>query len=168
CGRLLADLGADVILIEPPGGLPHRQQPPLHQGVSLQFATHNANKRSLVLDLSTPEGRDQFGRLLDSSQLLLDTLAPGVLERLGLAPTALRASRPGLIVLSASDYGQTGPWRDQVATHSVHAATAGFLCRSGLPGQQPLLPPGDLVWETAALQAAWVAMLGLWQQAKTG
>lgn len=168
CGRLLADLGAEVILVEPPGGLPQRRQPPLHQGVSLQFATHHSNKRSIVLDLQTDGGRDHFFRLLDGAGMLIVSLSPRTLDRLGLAPASLRSTRPGLVVLAASDYGQTGPWSDQTATHAVHAATSGFLCRSGLPGQDPLLPPGELLWEAAAIQAAWVALLGLWQRQQTG
>lgn len=168
CGRMLADLGADVILIEPPSGLAARLEPPLHQGVSLAFEAHHANKRSVVLDLMSSEDRQRFERLLDSADLLIESLPPGKLDAMGLGPAALRATRPSLVVLSISDYGQIGPRRDQVATEAVLAATSGCLCRSGLPGLPPLLPPAGLVTESTAVQAVWVALLGLWQRAQTG
>ncbi len=167
CARLLADLGADVILIEPPGGLPSRTSPPLRDGISLAFEAHHANKRSVVLDLRVPESRQQFERLLDTADLLIESLPPGTMDDWGLGPGSLRAGRPGLLVQSISDYGQTGPRRDEIATDVVHTATSGFLCRSGLPGRPPLLPPAGLVTESTAVQAAWVALLGLWQQSQT-
>lgn len=167
CARLLADLGADVILIEPPGGLAARRRPPLHEGISLAFEAHHANKRSVMLDLRVPAARQQFERLLDTADMLIETLSPGTMEGWGLAPAVLRATRPRLLVQSISDYGQTGPRRDDLATDVVHMATSGYLCRSGLPGRAPLLPPAGLMTEATAMQATWVALLGLWQQSQT-
>jgi crotonobetainyl-CoA:carnitine CoA-transferase CaiB-like acyl-CoA transferase len=168
CARILADLGADVVLIEPPGGLADRQAEPLVNGTSLSFEVHHANKRSVVHDLSTPDGRFGFLALLEQADLLIESLPPGQLATWGLAPEQLLAVRPNLTILSISDNGQTGPWRDHLASEAVTAATSGLLCRSGLPGQPPLLPPPGLVLESTAVQAAWVAMLALWQQARTG
>lgn len=168
CARILADLGADVILVEPPQGVAARLTPPLHQGVSLYFATHNANKRSVTFDLHEAHEREQFQQLLGTADLFIETTKPGTLAGFGLDPVSLQARWPELCVLSISDFGQTGPYRDYVATNAVHTAMSGVLCRSGQPGTTPLLPPGSLAWESAAVQAAWVALLGLWQKQHTG
>jgi crotonobetainyl-CoA:carnitine CoA-transferase CaiB-like acyl-CoA transferase len=167
-GRLLADLGAEVILIEPPEGIASRHIAPIFQGTSLYFATHHANKRSLVLDLQADADKAAFIRLLSTTDLLLDGAGPDTLTNLGLPVEELRSRYPGLVVLSISDFGLTGPYRDYRASHAVHAALSGVLCRSGKPGHIPLLPPGKLCWESAAVQATWVALLGQWQRLKTG
>jgi len=168
CARVLADLGADVILVEPPHGLRSRAFPPLHGDVSLYFATHNANKRSVVLDLQQAEDRDRFIQLLGTADLLIETTKPGTLDALDLSVAALQSRWPLLCVVSISDFGQSGPYRDYIASNEVHSAMAGVLCRSGRPGEVPLQPPGSLAWESAALQAAWVALLGVWQRFQTG
>lgn len=167
-GRLLADLGAEVILVEPPEGIASRHIAPIFEGTSLYFATHHANKRSLVLDLHTESDKAAFIHLLSSTDLLLDASGPSTLAYLGLPVDQLRKRYPGLVVLSISDFGLTGPYRDYSASHAVHAALGGVLCRSGKPGHTPLLPPGKLCWESAAIQAVWVALLGHWQRVKTG
>jgi crotonobetainyl-CoA:carnitine CoA-transferase CaiB-like acyl-CoA transferase len=167
-GRMLADLGAEVILVEPPQGLAARCQAPLHQGVSLYFASHHANKRSLVLDLGSAEGRSQFDRLLASANLLIDGSAPGYLAGLGFTADELLSRYPRLTLLSVSDFGLTGPYRDFQASSAVHTAMAGVLCRSGKPGLAPLLPPGALALESAAVQLAWVSLLGHWQGLRRG
>ncbi|MFV3411217.1 CaiB/BaiF CoA transferase family protein [Pseudomonas sp. NY15436] len=166
--RILADLGAEVILVEPPQGVASRTQQPLHANVSLYFATHHANKRSVVLDLENDEGRRDFERLLGSADLLIDGSGPGVLETLDFGAEQLLQRHPALTVLSASDFGLSGPYRDYQASSAVHSAMAGILCRSGKPGLAPLLPPTSLAWESAAIQQAWVALLGYWQALQTG
>ncbi|MGE0383477.1 MAG: CaiB/BaiF CoA transferase family protein [Gammaproteobacteria bacterium] len=170
CGRYLADLGADVVLLEPPGGAPSRRNQPLHHGASLHFAAHNANKRSVVADLATPEGRERFLRLADAADILIETTRPGTLEGLGIGVPKLHERNPGLVVLSITDFGQTGPWRDYVGTNAVQLAMAGTLCRSGLPGSEvePLLPPGALAYECSAAQAAWTVLLSFWQRGRIG
>jgi crotonobetainyl-CoA:carnitine CoA-transferase CaiB-like acyl-CoA transferase len=167
-GRLLADLGAEVILVEPPEGIASRHVAPMFEGTSLYFATHHANKRSLVLDLHADADKAAFIHLLSSTDLLLDASGPGALAQLGLGADELRNRYPGLVVLSISDFGLTGPYSDYHASHAVHAALGGVLCRSGKPGHTPLLPPGKLCWESAAVQATWAALLGQWQRLKTG
>lgn len=166
--RLLADLGAQVILIEPPQGLPQRRAAPLVGSASLDFMTHHANKQSLVLDLHTPEGKARFQQLLDSADLLVDGSGPQTLDQLGLGFDVLRTRKPDLLLLSISDFGASGPYGDYQASHAVHTALSGILCRSGKPGEPPILPPGKLCWESAAIQAAWVALLGHWQRLQTG
>jgi crotonobetainyl-CoA:carnitine CoA-transferase CaiB-like acyl-CoA transferase len=168
CGRYLADLGADVILVEPPGGAASRRAQPMLGESSLYFATHNANKRSVVLDFDADADRATLERLLDRTDIFIDSTAPGVLQAVGLGADHLRARNPSLVVLSISEFGLTGPYRDYLATNSVHMALGGVLCRSGLPGMEPVLPPGSLGYEGAAVQAAWCALLGYWQRLQTG
>ena len=170
CGRLLADLGADVIMIEPPQGMAARTQQPLVDGVSLHFASHAANKRSVALDLNTAEGKDNFLKLVDGADILVETFRPGTLDRLGLGVSSLHQRNPRLVVLSMTDFGQSGPYRDFVASEAVINAMAGTLCRSGFPGtsRPPLLPPGRLAYETSAIQACWALLLSYWQSLHIG
>jgi len=170
CGRLLADLGADVILVEPPGGMMSRHQDPLVNGKSLYFETHNANKRSVTLDLTSDAGRESFLNLVNNADMLIETTRPGTLEGLGIGVDKLHQVNPELVVLSMTDFGQTGPYRDFFGTDSVHAAMSGVLCRSGLPGSDmpPLLPPGRLAYETSAIQACWALLVAYWQRLNTG
>jgi len=168
CGRLLADLGADVVLIEPPEDAAARRREPLLDGESLYFATHHANKRSVCLDFATGEGRQRLRDLLAHAHLFIETTGPGVLASIGLSVADLRRDFPRLVILSISDFGQTGPYRDHQATDAVLLAMSGALCRSGLPGQTPLLPPRALASETAAMSAAYCALLAYWEALHSG
>jgi len=168
CGRFLADLGAEVILVEPPSGAKSRQLPPFSGEQSLYFATHNANKRSVVLDLTAAADKQRFLDLVAASDIVIDSARPGDMAALGLAPEVLRERRPDLVVLSISDFGQSGPYRDYQGSNAVFYALGGVLARSGIDGNRPLLPPGDLALESTAIQAAWVALLAYWRKLKTG
>ena len=168
CGRFLADLGADVIRVEPPGGAPSRALAPLHAGASLRFATHNAGKRGVVIDHTTSAGREQLLRLLDRADIWIESARPGALSVLGLAVDLVHARNPNLVVLSITDFGQTGPYRDWVASDWTLLAMGGVLSRSGLPGREPLMPPGDLALQVTAVQAAWAALVAYWNRLERG
>lgn len=168
CGRFLADLGAEVILIEPPSGAASRLLEPLEEGVSLYFATHNANKLSVKLDLDDEGDRERFRQLIEVVDIFIDTTRPGALDEVGLGARTLLALKPELVVLSITEFGQTGPYRDFLGTNAVHIALGGVLCRSGMPGTIPLLPPANLAYESAAVQAAWCALVAYWQRLHTG
>jgi crotonobetainyl-CoA:carnitine CoA-transferase CaiB-like acyl-CoA transferase len=161
CGRLLSDLGADVLRVEPPGGAASRTQPPLHDGVSLPFATHNAGKRGIVVDHTIAEGRERLLRLLDDADIWIETRTP-------LDTDVVRARNPGLVVLSITDFGLTGPYRDWVATDWTLLAMGGVLSRSGLPGREPLMPPGDMALQVTAMQATWAALVAYWNRLECG
>ena len=110
CGQLLADLGADVILVEPPGGAAARRAGPFLGDVedperSLEFLAFNRNKRSLVLDLDTPEGRDELRALARGADFLIESDAPGAMARRGLGYADLSAENPGLIYVSITAFG---------------------------------------------------------------
>ena len=168
CSRFLADLGADVVLVEPPGGAGSRTAAPVVEGVSLYFATRNANKRSVTADLRTDAGRELLLALADDADILIESGRPGELAALGVGPDQLRARNPRLVVVSITDFGQTGPYRDYTATNLVHMALSGVLARSGKPGLEPLPPPGRLAWEAAGIQAAWSALLAYANAVATG
>lgn len=167
-GRLLSDLGAEVLLVEPPEGAEVRGVPPMHQDQSLYFATHHANKLSVVIDLTTAAGVERFLSLIDTCDLLIDGSQPGILDKLHGGGETLRQRRPELAVLSISDFGLTGPYRNYRASHIVHTAMAGVLSRSGMPGLTPLMPPGSLTWEASAIQAAFAGLLAYWQRLQNG
>src|SRR5579862_6847986 len=90
CGRLLADLGADVLLVEPPGGVAARRAEPMDGGISLRFAVHSANKRSEVIDWRTPAGRDRLLELAAVADVLIESQPPGALAAAGLGPADLQ------------------------------------------------------------------------------
>jgi crotonobetainyl-CoA:carnitine CoA-transferase CaiB-like acyl-CoA transferase len=161
CGRLLSDLGADVIKVEPPGGSPSRSR-----GVS--FAMLNAGKRSLVIDFETAGGRAELLGLLYAADIWLCGAPPRELAAADIDVDHVRASSPGLIVISMTDFGRTGPYRDWVATDWVLLAMGGVLSRSGLPGRPPLPPPGEMTDTLTAAQAAWAALAAYWNRLQTG
>jgi crotonobetainyl-CoA:carnitine CoA-transferase CaiB-like acyl-CoA transferase len=161
CGRILADLGAEVIRIEPPGGSPGRRD-------QIGFALRNANKAGVVLDLDEPAGRSALLDLAADADILLESFRDAEAQARGLTPAALRQANPALVVVSITDFGRTGPYRDRVATEDVLAAAGGVLSRSGLPGGTPLLPPRGVVSLTVGVHAAWAALVAYVKRARTG
>ncbi|WP_020109979.1 CaiB/BaiF CoA-transferase family protein [Nocardia sp. 348MFTsu5.1] len=167
-GRILADLGADVIKIESPSGAPSRLLGVRDDGISLTFAAANVNKRSAVIDLDTADGREDFLCLTRNADLVIAG-GPGAQELSAeVTPEKLLQENPALIVLELSWFGKTGPYRDWIGTNDVLAAVTGLLAKSGLPDREPLLPPEHLVDAAASSQAAWTAMLAVWKQASSG
>ncbi|WP_280425791.1 CaiB/BaiF CoA transferase family protein [Nocardia carnea] len=161
-GRYLADLGAEVIRIEPPEGSRSRRAEPVVDGVSIPFALRNANKLGTILD---PGDRDRLRELAAAADILLESPRPG---RLGLTPDEIRAAAPGLVWVSITGFGQDGPYRDWQATEPVLYAMSGVLSRSGAPGREPLLPPDGLIEETVGVHAAWAALLAYHRRLETG
>lgn len=168
CARMLADLGADVVKVEPPEGETSRTEPPLHDGISLAFAVRNAGKRSVVTGAAGERHRQKLLALLDTADIWIETTRPGALTELRLDTDLVRARNPALVVLSITDFGQTGPYREWVATGPVLLAMGGVLSRSGLPGREPLVPPGDMALTLTAAQAAWAALVAYWNRLETG
>ena len=161
CGRILADLGAEVIRIEPPGGSPGRRD-------QVGFALRNANKAGVVLDLDEPAGRSALLDLAADADILLESFSDAQAQARGLTPGALRQANPALVVVSITDFGRTGPHRDRAATEDVLAAAGGVLSRSGLPGGTPLLPPRGVVSLTVGVHAAWAALVAYVKRVRTG
>src|SRR2546427_601961 len=113
CSMLLADMGADVVKIEPPGGEHTRREQEIAPGVSASFLAVNRNKRSLVLDLKLPAGVAVLKRLIATADVLVENYRPGVARRLGVDGETLREINPRLIYCSISGFGQTGPYADR-------------------------------------------------------
>jgi CoA:oxalate CoA-transferase len=126
CARLLADVGADVIKIEPPEGDDMRLRTPVRDGHSAYFGQLNAGKRSLALDLKSAEAIRLVHRLVAETDILVENFRPGVMDRLGLGYEALREINPRLIYCSISGYGQTGPDSERAAYAMIVHAESGF------------------------------------------
>src|SRR5487761_2192849 len=137
--RLLADLGAEVIKIEPPGGgdMLRREGPTTAAGDAALFGTLNHGKRSLTLDPTQPSGADLLRALTRRSQVLVEAQPPGLLQRSGLGVPDLQAATPGLVVVSVSRFGQTGALRDHVGTDLTVLHQAGFAWHAARPVGDP-------------------------------
>jgi crotonobetainyl-CoA:carnitine CoA-transferase CaiB-like acyl-CoA transferase len=144
---LLADMGCEVIKIEPPAGDPTRAIYPMASGMSLHFASINRNKRSVVINLKTDEGRDVLLDLLAEADVVFNNFRPGVMERLGLDYENLSARNPGLIYCSLTGYGKDGPRSLTPAYDLAVQALAGGMSLTGYEGAMPAragIPIADL------------------------
>jgi CoA:oxalate CoA-transferase len=130
--RMMADLGAEVIKVEPPGGDPMRTRPPLRDGHSSYFGALNCGKRSVVLDLKNPDGLAVAKRLAGMSDIVVENFRPGVMKRLGMDYASLSIGAPGLVYCSISGFGQTGPSSGKPAyAPIIHAASGYDLANMG-------------------------------------
>jgi crotonobetainyl-CoA:carnitine CoA-transferase CaiB-like acyl-CoA transferase len=167
-GRYLAEWGAEVIRVEAPGGAADRRAGRSAAGVSLDFVAANLGKRATVLDLSRPGDRARFDTLLDGTDILLEDRAPGTPEAALLDVEAITRRHPALVVLSATPFGRTGPCVRWQATSPVLNALSGELSRSGIPGREPLLPPGNLPYDCGVTQAVFAVLLVYLARIRTG
>jgi len=171
CTRMLADLGAEVIKIEPPEGDFIRVQPPLRDGRSAYFASLNCGKKSLAIDFRQPQALSLIRELAAKCDVLVENFRPGVMKRLALDYDALASSNPTLVYCSISGFGQTGPWATRSAYAPMLHAASGFdlvnlSYQNGL--ERPLnagIMIGDIVGGTHAFGAIQSALLA---REKTG
>ena len=174
CGRLLSDLGAEVIKVEPPEGSPSRRLPPLDPLTpehSLFFTMRNCGKRSVVLDLHDMADQERFEALLASADVLIDSAEPGAHAAAGrptLEAEAVAARHPHLVVASVTAYGRTGPYAGRDVPGSVIDATSGMCWKAGLPEREPLMPPGNISGDVAGLVAAFAIVCALMQRCGHG
>ena len=137
--KTLSDFGADVVKIEPPdGGDPLRQWRLVKDGTSVWWQVQSRNKRSVGLDLKTPEAQDIVRRLANQADVLIENFRPGAMEGWGLGPEVLLAQNPRLIMLRVSGYGQSGPYRDRPGFGVVAEAMSGLRHLTGEPGRVPV------------------------------
>jgi formyl-CoA transferase len=172
CTRLLADLGADVIKIEPPTGDPVRQWGKQLNGRSLWWSLHGRNKRSVTLNLKHPKAASIVLRLVAGSDALVENFRPGQLDKLGLGDAALMRAKSDLVVAHISGFGQNGPYRDRAAFGVIGEAIGGLRYLSDhSPGVSDLPPVrvgisiGDSV---AGVFAAFGVMAAVWQRDRQG
>ena len=145
--QYLADLGADVIKIEPPGGPLERRWSggnSFVDGVSSFFLSANRNKRSLAIDLKHPESREVIHRIIKRSHVLVENFRPGVMDRLGYGLDAVRAVRPDIIYVSATGYGSSGPLKDAPGQDMLAQARSGMIAAAGDFGVRPV-PAGNAI-----------------------
>ena len=178
CGKLIADLGGDVIKIEPPGGEAARTIGPFYQDIpnrerSLSFWHYNTSKRGITLSLETEDGRRLFRRLAQKADVILETFKPGYMASLGLGYEELKKDNPGLIVCSLTDFGQTGPWKDYVTSDMLHLAAGGQMAKCGyddddVPDAPPIAPGGGQAWHIGSHFACIAIMAALNHRTSSG
>ena len=166
--RILADLGADVLKVEPPGGSPSRTGRPALRGTGVRFALHNANKRSAVLDPSDRDDRDRLIDLACNADIVVDSGLPGRAAAYGTSCEKLAERFPHLVALSVTDFGSRGPRATWRATDPVLYALSGALSRSGPTTGTPVSPPDGIASATAAVQAAWSALVAYYNRLRCG
>jgi crotonobetainyl-CoA:carnitine CoA-transferase CaiB-like acyl-CoA transferase len=173
CGQILGDLGADVILVEPPGGTDTRRIAPFRNGASdpeqsLAFWAWNRNKRSVMLDYEAPHGRDMLLRLIETADFVIESEQPGRMAELGLGYEDVRRVRPDVIYASISAFGQDGPKANWAVTDLMVLAASGPLVLSGDEARPPVrvaVPQGFL---HAAADAAGAMLIANHYRARTG
>ncbi len=168
CAMLLADIGAEVIKVEPPGGDPLRAQGVIVEGLSWYFAAFNRNKRSIVLNLRSAAGKEALRRLITTADVVVDNFRPGVMADLGLDWSQLSALRPGIIHTSVTGFGERGPSAARPAFDFIAQAMSGFMSCNGTLGTGPMrsgAPISDLV---AGLYAALGTVAALYRRTQTG
>jgi crotonobetainyl-CoA:carnitine CoA-transferase CaiB-like acyl-CoA transferase len=173
CARLMADMGADVIKVEPPGGDVARRIGPFlddvpHRDRSLFFWFYNLNKRSLALDLTNPCGVEILLKLARSADVVIESFKPGRMKEIGLGWETLQQINPALILLSIAPFGQTGPYRDFEADDTVLAALGGMLYVNGSPSRQPVRPLGLQAYHSSAYYGAIATLCALFARDRDG
>ena len=173
CGRILGDLGADVIQVEPPGGSSARRAGPFYQDVphperSLFWWAYAGNKRGITLDLATSDGHALLLRLVARADFLIESFPPGYMKKLGLDYPSLRAINPGLVMVSITPYGQDGPYAHYEATDLTGVAMGGFVYITGDSDRPPVRIGFPQFYLLGAAGAAAGAMLAHTHRAATG
>ena len=167
--RTLADFGADVVKIEPPGmGDPLRKWRMLKDGTSVWWQVQSRNKRSVALDLREPDAQEIVRRLAAESDVLIENFRPGALEGWGLGPDSLLEANPALIVLRVSGYGQTGPYRDRPGFGVVAEAMGGLRHLTGEPGRVPVRVGVSIGDTLAALHGVIGILMALQERQRSG
>jgi crotonobetainyl-CoA:carnitine CoA-transferase CaiB-like acyl-CoA transferase len=172
CGRILADLGADVIKIERPGGDPDRNIGPFYQqtpdpGKNLVWLAYNANKRGITLKLDSTDGRQILKTLVNNADFLIESFPPGYMDKLGLGYADLNQLNPRMIYTSISPFGQTGPYRTFKASDLVVMAMSGLLYITGKPDAPPVRISFPQSFLLASAHAAAASLIAYFYREKT-
>lgn len=173
CTKLLADLGADVIKIEPPEGDPARRIGPFfrdepHPEKSLYWFHFNTNKRSVTLNLEVADGREIFRRLARRADILIETFPPEHLDKVGLGYSVLREVNSRLIHVSITPFGQTGPWKNYKASDLIGVAAGGLMYVCGWPDRPPVRMGGSQAYHQASFHATAGTLIALYDRLTTG
>ena len=173
CTKLLADLGADVIKIEPPEGDPVRDLPPFYHDEpgpdkSLYWLNLNTNKRSATLNIADAEGRKLLEKLVATADVVVESFEPGYLDGLGLGYEGLTKIKPEIILTSVTGFGQTGPHAHFKAPDIVGVAMGGIMWLAGDPQDPPNVPPWRQGYISASIQAAAGTMMAIYHRDVNG
>jgi crotonobetainyl-CoA:carnitine CoA-transferase CaiB-like acyl-CoA transferase len=164
CARYLADFGADVLKVERPDGgdtLRNMGWRDPRDGVTLWWKLGGRGKRTIALDLKSPDDLELMQRLCDEADVLIENFRPGTLERLGLGPDLLLARNPRLVITRITGFGQDGPYATRPGFATIAEAMSGFAAINGEPDGGPLLPPIALTDEVTGLVAAFATLVGV-------
>ncbi|MFC1966333.1 CaiB/BaiF CoA transferase family protein [Chloroflexota bacterium] len=173
CGKILADMGADVIKIEKPGGDTARNIGPFygdspHPEKSLSWFICNAGKRGITLNIESADGQEIFRKLLAKADFVIESFPPGYMERLGLGYSELSQVNPQIIMVSITPFGQTGPYSDFKGSEIVFWAMSGMMCLTGEPGRPPVQISVPHLYYHAGAQAAAAGLMALNWRKRTG
>ncbi|MBI4507297.1 MAG: CoA transferase, partial [Chloroflexi bacterium] len=165
---LLGDMGADVIKIEPPAGDESRTMSPGLANESGLFIGVNRNKRGIVLDLTKPDGRDVYYRLVKTADVVVENMRADAEQRLGVSYEHTVQHNPRIIYISVSTFGESGPYAGRPGIDPLAQALTGFMSTTGLPGGGPLRTSVAIGDATCANLVAYAAMVGLWARERQG
>lgn len=173
CTKLLADLGADVIKVEPPGGDPGRRIGPFYHNEvdpekSLHWFHFNTSKRGITLNLENEDGRGIFKRFIEKTSILVETYPPGYLEELGIGYAELSKVNPALVMTSITNFGQTGPWKDYKSSDLVALALGGLLYYCGWPEGPPMRMAGSMAYHQVSVESAVGTLIAYYHSMLTG
>jgi len=173
CGKVLGDLGADVIKVEPPAGDSARRLGPFyhddpHPEKSLSWWAYNTNKRSITLNLDTIDGQELFKKLVARSDFLVETFPPGYLKSLGLDYSDLEKINPKLVMTTITPFGSTGPYKDYAASDIVIQAAGGLMHLCGNEDRAPVRVSVPIAHAQAGVQAALGSVIAHYSCSKTG
>ena len=169
CGRLLAEFGAEVIKIEPPGeGDPLRKWRKLHEGTSLWWYAQARNKKSVTINLREKEGQEIVRKLALGADIIVENFRPGTMEKWNLGYDALAVANLKLIMVRLSGFGQTGPYKDRVGFGAIGESMGGMRYITGFPDRAPVRVGISIGDSLAAMYGAMGALMALHQRGKTG
>jgi crotonobetainyl-CoA:carnitine CoA-transferase CaiB-like acyl-CoA transferase len=172
CGKILADLGAEVIKVEKPGGDETREMGPfkediLHPEGSLYFFYYNTNKKGITLNIKKREGREVFKKLARACDVIIETSIPERMKKLGLDYKNLKTINPGLVMVSITGFGRTGPYRNYLVNEIVGFAMSGVMYECGDGDGTPTMGPGNLTLDLASAYAASGVLIALLNRFRT-
>jgi len=165
---LLGDLGADVVKLEPPAGDETRRMGPRTATDSGVFVGVNRNKRSIVVDLRSDEGREILGALVDWADVVVDNLRPRAKQKLGLDWETLHARNPRVVSVSVSTFGSTGPYAGRAGIDPIAQAVSGLMAVTGSEGGDPVKAGPPVADAICSMLAAYGALAALWARERTG
>lgn len=174
CGKILGDLGADVIKIEKPGGDPARRLGPFYHDEpdpekSLFWFAYNCNKRGITLDIEKADGKEIFKQMVKTADFVIESFPVGYLDKLGLGYSVLEQINPGVILVSITPFGQTGPWKDYKTSDIVAWATGGEMAPFGQPDRPPIrVSHHSQAYLNAGADGVIGALMALYQRHSTG